>query len=309
MRYRKKSNPDMQRLPYRYRNPVFRLLLFACMFTAIISCKKETSSGPPKISFISDSGYTYHDTSLVIGGRIKVGVKASAVNGNITFFQVSCNNGKKQILLDSGLNRSALSYNLTIIKSSSAYERWTFLVMDRDRNLDSVQILVGKSDSSHYGRIRSYPDMLLGAQENTAAGSFLSFSTSQIFNLEEAYLNQGLVDLVYYYGQYESTLASPNEAEAPSYFTGEHGISNWSLKNETRYDTTSLTSAEYDEARNDSLLLAVYEPTAGKRKAKFVGAGMVISFKDASGKIGLIRIISTEAGAAGTIRCSVKIQE
>lgn len=306
---RNHGKPDMQNKSYRYLFWPARTLFLISILYLSFSCSKNPSSDPPGISFLRDSGFVYRDTSLIIGARVRVGVTALAAGGNITFFQVSCDNGKKQILLDSGLNHAGLTYSLAIIKSASSSERWTFLVMDRNRNKDSISIVLGKSDSSHYGKILSYPDLLLGAQENTSNGSFLSFPGGQIYTLDEAYLNQSAVDLVYYFGPYEATLSSPNEAEAPAYFTGTHGIANWTVKNETRYDTTSLSPFQYDEARNDSLLLAVYEPAAGKRKAKFVSPGMVISFKNAAGKIGLIKISAVEPGPSGSIRCSLKVQE
>lgn len=183
------------------------------------------------------------------------------------------------------------------------------MVMDRERNKDSVQVLLMKSETSHYGDIITYSEIILGAQENTTQGSFFAFSNGDILGLDSAFLNQTLVDLIYYYGQYEATLSSPGEAEAPSYFTGPSGIANWTVKNETRYDTTSLSLQDFDESLNDSLLLAVYEPAAGKRKVKFVAPGMVISFKSQAGRIGLLKITGTEPGAAGTLHFSVKIED
>jgi hypothetical protein len=299
----------MHRKSYR---PLIRSLpiLLAGIILFFISCRKEEPPvNPPHIAFINDSGYADHDTTLIIGDRIKVGISSIATGSNITFFQITCNNGTRLTLLDSGLNRPELNYSLTIIKSPSLFEKWTFLVMDRDRNKDSIQILLLKSDSSHYGGIKTYTDIFLGAQENISTGSFLSFSDGSVFNLEEAYANQPFIDLVYYYGQYDCTLSSPNEAEAPAIFTGPHGIANWAIKNETRYDTTAVTPQAFDEAANDSLLLSVYEPTAGKRKAKYIAPGMVISFKSPAGKIGLIKIITIEPGTDGSMRCSIKIQE
>jgi len=285
-------------------------LLIAGLVLFCNSCdKKEGPVIPPHIEFINDSGYVAGDTTLEIGERIRAGIRAVASGSNITFFQITCNNGTRLTLLDSGLNSASLSYTLPIIKSSSQYEKWTFLVMDRDRNKDSVQLTILKSDSSHYGTIRTFDEVRLGAQENSLAGSFLSFADASVYFLDSAYARQPLIDLIYYFGQYECTLSSPNESEAPAIFTGPYGIANWTVKNETRYDTTSVTPLQFDAALNDSLLLAVYEPTAGKRKTKFVVPGMVISFKSPAGKIGLIKVISTETGVAGSFNCSVKIQE
>ena len=300
---------DMQINTYRKAGTNILLFFLVGLILVLNSCREETPGYPPHIEFIHEAGYLDHDTVLAIGDRVTVGVNAFSEAGSITFFQVTFNNGTRQILLDSGLNKPSLTYTLPIIKSSGSYERWTFMVMDRDRNKDSVQILLQKSETSHYGNISTYPDIILGAQENATQGSFLSFSTGNIFSLDSAFLHQSLIDLIYYYGQYEATLSSPGETEAPSYFTGPSGIANWTVKNETRYDTTSLSPGDFDQSMNDSLLLSVYEPTAGKRKVKFVEPGMVISFKNQAGRIGLLKIIGTEPGASGTLHFSVKIEE
>ena len=300
----------MQHLPYRLFRPFTWITLGVAVFCFLAGCTKENKpAAPPVIRFVQDSGYQWNDTTLIVGDRVRIGIKVTACGSNITFFQVSFNNGKRQILLDSGLNHNELTYNLNIIKSAGTAETWTFVVMDRNRNLDSISILLRKSDSSHYGRIRQYDNILVGAQASTMAGSFLTFTGGRVLGLDSAFANQSLTDLIYYFGQYDATLSSPNETEAPSYFTGPSGIANWTIKNETRYDTTLLTAEQFDRAGNDSLLLAVYEPAAGKRKTKFVVPGMVISLKNAAGKIGLIKVTGYEPGVTGTLNFSVKIQE
>jgi len=301
--------PDMHFKPYRSLMLRLVLILLTGMTFILPACKKDQSSVPPQIDFINDPAYLDKDTSLAVGDRITVGVNASGPENNITFFQVSFDNGTRQILLDSGINYPDLHYQLEIIKSSSATEKWTFLVMDRERNKDSVQIILSKSEANNYGDIITYEDVVLGAQDNTFGGSFFSFTGAEIYDLESAYMNQSLIDIIYYYDQYEATLSSPNEADASTIFTGEHGLASWTVKNETRYDTTLLTPQSFEASINDSLLLAVYEPTAGKRKTKYVQAGMVISFKSPSGKIGLINVLEVSSGVEGSLRFSAKIQE
>jgi hypothetical protein len=274
------------------------------------ACTKEPSSGqPPQVRLLTDSGYTFSDTSLVIGGKVTVGIVATGAGSNITYLRVTVDNGTRLTYLDSGLNQTGLRYSLPVIKSAAAYEKWTFFVMDRERNRDSVTLTLRKSDSSSYGSIRVIENLTLEAQAVPQANSFFSFRELKKYSLDSAFLHQQIIDLIYYFGQYDGTLSSPNESEAPAVFTGSSGLANWTIKNETRYDTTLLTIANFDNALNDSLLLAVYEPTAGKRKAKYLEAGMIISFKDATGKIGLVKIISIAPGVTGGILCSVKIQE
>lgn len=274
------------------------------------SCKKEEAVHTlPSVTFITGSGYTARDTVIVTGQKIRVGINGRATDGPITYFSIRLNDGTQKILLDTGMNRSELSYSIDIIKTSAPSETWTFFIMDRNRLKDSISIVLTKSDWSEWGKIMTFEDVVTGAQENADTGSFYSFSTGGIYDLGMAYANQPAIDLVYYFGQYDGTLASPSEAEAPGFFTGPEGIANWTVKNETRYDTTGVTPDDFDRAENDSLLLSVYEPTAGKRKTKFLQPGMVISFKSPAGKLGLIKISGIHGTTAGSLRFSVKIQE
>lgn len=301
-------NTDMQTISYRITNNYILIALIGLLFV-IVSCKKETESNdPPKLSFISDSGYITKDTSLQAGTRIKIGVKAIAGGHNVTFLQVSCNNGEKKIFLDSGMNCASFRYDLSVIKSVSQNEKWTFLVMDKDRNRDSISITFNRSASNNYGSISTFDEIELGAQLNTTKGSFFSLTSGEGYFLSEAFLNQSLTDLIYYYGPYNATLSSPNESEAPGFFTGTEGLSNWSVKNETRYDTTLITPYQFDQATNDSLILSAYEPVAGKRKAKYVTEGSVYSFTTQADRIGLLKVMQIEPGAEGYMRFSVKIQ-
>jgi hypothetical protein len=300
----------MQTSTYRFFFNALFLLLVVVALTTISSCNKnEPSAEPPVITLVIDSGFVSTDTNLVIGGKIKIGIDAKGNERNITFFKVVVDNGSRQTLLDSGLNHPTLKYNLTIIKSQSSYEKWIFLVMDRDRNKDSVIVTISRSDSTSYGKIRTISDVVVSAQDNPVPGSFFAFQNFNVYDLQTAYENQDIIDLIYYFGQYDATLSSPGEAEAPGFFPGPYGVSGWTVKHETRYDTTALSMKAFDEAENDSLILAVYEPAAGKRKVKFIQPGMVVSFKSAIGKIGLIKVTANEPSTTGNLKFSIKIQE
>ena len=285
-------------------------LLLLLLFPLLYSCtKKEAVRTPPVIRFVTDTGFASRDTTLMAGQKIRVGLKTWGTDGNITYFSIRYNDGAPKILLDTGMNRSMLTYTVDIIKTASLHEKWTFVVMDRNRNFDSISLYLTKSEFSKWGKIRTLADIRLGAQERSDTGSFLSLATGQVFNLGQAWLNQAAIDMIYYYGQYEGTLASPMEAEAPGFFTGAQGIVAWTIRNETRYDTTTLLPAAVDAAGDDSLLLSAYDPTAGKRKAKYIQPGMVVAFKSPAGKLGLIKVTGLSGTTAGTVTFTVKVQE
>lgn len=307
---RKDCTIDMHDSPYRWSyTMVVAGMIFILLSGSFTSCRKDTASGPPLISFIYEKGYVAHDTIVPAGQKLKIGIRAAGPDANLTYFSVRFDDGKSQILLDTGLNAPSLVYNLEVIKTNAPVEKWTFLIMDRNRVEQRVQIIFTKSDSSKWGKIRTMRNIILGAQENQGTGSFFALSDTSVMTLPQAYENQPLVDMVYYYGQYEGTLASPNEAEAPGFFTGPQGIANWTVKNETRYDTTLISAEIFDQSGNDSLILAAYEPTAGKKKGKYVQPGMVFSFRSQAGKLGLVKVQDFTPLPAGSVILTIKIQE
>ncbi len=300
----------MHKSPYRLTAIYFLTGIITMVFMIfLVSCDKSPADVPPKISFLHGDGLTSTDTVLSPGQKVKIGIHALKGSVNLTYFSVRFNDGTNTILLDSGMNTASLNYTLDVIKTTAPVETWSFVVMDRNRAETSISVVLTKSDSSAWGKIRTMNDIQLGAQENPAPGSFFSLNENLVMILQQAFGNQSSTDLVYYYGQYEATLASPNEAEAPAFFTGPQGIANWTIKNETRYDTTLITPQMFDLVQNDSLILSAYEPTAGKKKGKYLVPGMVLSFKSPGGKLGLIKIQEVTPFPAGVIKITVKIQE
>ena len=299
---------DMLRKSYRKPNKVL-LFLFTIVFVCFISCSDEEVSKPPVLEFITDSGFIYNDTTFSIGEKFTIGIRAWDEDDNITFFQILRDNGESQIFLDSGMNCADFTYKISLIKANDPTETWIFRIMDRDRNLYSKQLKINKSAQSQYGDIREFKDITISAQQVTSPGSFLSLFTGSVYNLDTAFTKQSVTDIIYYFDEFEATLSSPNESEAPAIFNGPAGLANWTMKRETRYDTTMITQQHFEQALNDSLLLAAYEPINAKRKSKYTQPGMVISIVTKEGKIGLINVIDLMPGADGFIKLSIKIQD
>jgi hypothetical protein len=274
------------------------------------SCSKDKTHPSPMLYLINDLGYLAGDTSLPIGSKRRIGIIASAADFNLTYLNVSIDDGNgKQTLLDSGFNVSSLNWSRELIKTSADIETWTITIMDKERNTSSVSIVLSKSPTLVYGNITTFNNIQLGAQNNSSIGSFFSLSTGNIYTLSQAFSAQSDIDIAYYYGTYLSTLSSPNETEAPTFFTGVNGIANWTVKNETRYDTTNVSNTAFQSSTNDSLILAVYNPIDAKRKAKYLSPGMLLSFIDHQGKLGMIEIVSLSPGDTGHVVMNIKKQQ
>ena len=297
-------------------NRKWNIIGIICILFILItmSCKKEEGTIAPKIEFIKQAGYIWSDTTLPIGAQVKVGVIASKSNANITYFNIVINtNGTSQIAIDSGMNATNFSFNYTIYKGVNAEETWTFMTMDKDRNKASISLKLKRSAVTNWGNVKTYNSITLGAQNNTINGSFLSLKSGYTFLLNDAFLNQDSIDVIYYYGAlptyFQSTLSSPGETQAPLFFTGASGISNWTTKHTTMYFLTTLTTTQFDQLTNDSLLIVSFPLLGSTKKSKFLNAGEVISFKDQAGKLGLIKVISVNGTESGTAQLAIKIQE
>ena len=289
--------------------------LFATLIvilTAILGCEKEkTNYPPPSIQFITDSGFVYNDTVLALGETFKVGIIADNPNVNLTNFIIRVKSDEFETYLDSGMNTPNLHFERNLVKGIKESEKWIFIIRDRDGESAEISFNVAIDSSSAYGNIFYFPSVEIDAQNNVR-GSFYSLVEDSVFTLNQAFENQDKIDLCYYYDFIdtdENTIASPGANIDASVYPGENGLDNWTIRRTTRYKLTDLTVDEFESAINDSLLIAAYGQSEGKRKAKNLQAGNIFSFKNEDRKIGLFLVNSVSGMDAGTVNISIKIQQ
>jgi hypothetical protein len=287
------------------------------ILSLLSTCKKDENPVPPSISLSSGPGYTPSGSITAVGGKLRFGIKASATNANITNFVVKkiMPDGLSKVVLDSGLNSTGFSVNETFYQGVEAEAKWTFQVMDKNRQFATTSITLYKDPASAWGGILEYPSIVMGFQNNTTHGQFLVPSTGKVYFADSALLNQGMVDIITYY--YVDVTPSPTFSSA-----GETGggiteyyptISQWTTKNYTKWDisvdSNPVPVSDFDACHNDSLLIVRYDDVWGKRKFKWANAGDVIPFLTTAGKKGMIQVISVENDPAGTITFAMKIQQ
>ena len=298
---------EMKKYSYRCFRCAVGFIVSVVVLTLAVACSDESATdNDPVIQLVPENGALVSDTVLPPGASVPVAVRALGGGSNITYFGIRMFDGTTHYVLDSGMNAASLNFNQILYKGNSPVEEWTFVMMNHDRQKASVTLTIGKKNVTGWGAISTLDHLELGAQSNMTAGGFLSMPAGEVYNYAQAAANQPGIDMIYYYGEYEATLSSPGESDAPAYFPD---LASWSTKNETRYDTTSLSEQDFYRAFNDSLLIVSYEPVNGKRKAKNLTAGMVVAFRTQSGKIGLAFIKNVIPGAEGKLECAVKIQK
>jgi hypothetical protein len=287
-------------------------VVFVTLIVLFYSCKKqeETSVGP-SLHFKTDSGFVHNDTAILIGKSFTVGIVASSGDANITNFMIKVNTGSTQTYLDSGLNSAGFSIDKILSKGVSKSETWKFIMRDKSGKSASATIHINADSNSVYGPVITIPSIILGAQNNTAIGSFLDIRNEAVYNLAQAFTLQDSIDVCYYYDFLQgenNVIASPNANIDASVFTGQYGLANWTIRNETRYLQTTITDADFNGLANDSLLIATYNFPLSKRKAKNLAAGDIYSFKTSKGKYGLFRVMNVTGTDSGTVEIKIKMQ-
>jgi hypothetical protein len=293
------------------------LLIILLLLFWITGCKKEESNYPnPAIGFIDEAGFISSDTTILLNDTIVIGIKAtSASDEPLTHLNISIYNDSIFTSIDSGFYSNSINYIKKIIKGLSDEEKWSFYVRDREgRKSNTLSILLKKDTNSVYGGIRHFPNLNLGAQNNDAYGSFLSLSNGQIFEQDEAYNIQSNINLVYYYDLIEedkNTIASPGANIDESFFPGTTGITNWAIRNTTRFEVReNLSFDDFNACANDSLILQntfIFE--AGKRKSKNLAEGNIYAFVTESGIKGLFYVHQVDGLETGSVFISIKMQE
>ncbi|MCK9220047.1 MAG: hypothetical protein M0P47_08365 [Bacteroidales bacterium] len=296
----------------------YPLTFLVVLLLLSFGCKKDENPSPPSISLLTGTAYTPDKSVILVGGRIYFGIQASDPSANITNLVIKkiMPNGTVKVVLDSGLNSSGFSVNETFFQSVEEEARWTFQVMDRNRQFATTSLTLFKDPNSTWGGIFEYPNLIMGYQNNTQYGQFCCPATGKIYNVDSANLYPELIDIVTYFYVDDNipspTFSSPGELGGgiTEYYPS---IDSWATKHYTKWDvsvdTDPVPISAYNACHNDSLLILAYDDVWGKRKFKWADPGDILPFMTAGGKKGLIRVISADHDAAGKITFSMKIQQ
>lgn len=271
------------------------------------SCKKEVVEKiSPSIYFAVEPNFLSTDSVLNLNQKVSVKIYASSEGSAITLFNFKIYDGEKVTSVDSGLNTSAFSKEITFTKGLATHERWVFAVRNKDMQWDSVSLSVDLKPGWQFGPITTVTGIQLGAQQNNSFGSFYSISQNLVATLAIGANSSSFYDLCYYFDNTGdmNTLASPGANISTSIFD----LSSWAVKNEARFMQTTLTASDFDNCHNDSLIISntfVYQ--SGKRKCKLLAPGDVYSFIRGDYK-GLIKFTQVVGAESGNVVMDIKYQ-
>ena len=290
------------------------VLIFVLLTVFLAACDKDDSSVQlnPTINFIQDSGYTWQDSTLLVGETMKIGIQATSQSDVVlTNFNYTITSDLGTVSVDSGIYTQDFLYEKIISKSFAETENWTFTIRDKDGRPASLSLNLFKADSSAWNEILYVGNIILGAQNSTEYGSFFSWEFLTNYSVNTAFQSQASTHLLYYYDFIdtdENTISSPGANIDPSVYSADEGPHNWVDRNTSRFVLTDLSEQEFISCDNDSLILANnFEFNAGKRKAKNLKAGDVYAFND-NNKKGLFLVHEVVGTDEGYVEFSIKMQ-
>jgi hypothetical protein len=285
------------------------LPIICILYLFLNSCTKaEIPEIEPVIHFKIAPNYIFTDTSLSPGTQYKVGIIASSANGeNLTNLIVESNGIR---IFDRGYNQPEIIEDIVLTKNFDETEKLNFIIRNKSRKADTLSIVVSRLLRA-YSPILKYNNIILGAQENITIGNYFSLSNGQLYTQAEAFNNQELIDIIYYYDTSgdANTLASP-AANLSGIISGEDSPQNWAVKRTTRYSREALAIDDHDfnSTDNDSLIIANLFNDGG-RKAKQLENNQYFGIQTNENKYGIIRIETVNGQTSGDIQISLILQE
>jgi hypothetical protein len=272
----------------------------------IVSCKKD--NGDPSIKFLPGPGFTGKDTMMMVGDTIKVTIEVEWNSVDVLeMLDIRQNDVSLQTV---SVTVEKASYNIKLVKGSDETEKWTFIVSDIQGNKAQVELKLTKDPNSIFGSVNYYTTIVMGAQKNTANSGFVSLQTNQLFNLDLAFTNQPLIDLLYYSDPTtQSTLASPGSEIPDSLYTGYKNIPSWSIRNISRFLQSAMSAQEFSTMPTDAVIINGWKEDQSVTEAINLKVNDIWLVKLKSGKKGAIFVKRIVAGDTGEIEFDLKIQK
>lgn len=283
-----------------HRSLFHTLVIFALLSALLhVSCKKDPVPVPPALILLNSPGAISQDTQAAMGDTLHFHLQAMMGSEKLTLLKVKING---QTSKDSSFSSEGFTLHLVMVKGADTLETIQFMVRDRQSQEASVTVNISLNGGVTWGPLVRLQNLELGAQNNTSVGGFFSFADTMVRTLPDAFLHQGVVDLIYYFeAGDENTLASPGANLSATIFTGPYALTQWSTLRTTRFKKITLTPQQFQGCQNDSLLIASYGTGDGNRKAKNLAAGDYFSFKTDDGRFGIVSVNSVSGSDSGVI--------
>lgn len=255
--------------------------------------EQEPDPGPV-LNLKGGFGFTSSDVTITPGEVIRVGVVgiSSHVSSNklVRFKMTATSMNLPSVLLDSVLNTNSFDWDtyLSFLAEPGGVEL-EFEITDAGGMKASRTLQLTITSSQNTER---FNNVEMGSW-NDAIGSFFSTAEGIVYNIAQTYAipaNQAKIDFLFFKGMtLNNTIASPDDVDANT--IADLKLNMWTNKNQTRFNSTSLTAAQFD-AIGASYEFPEFDFGIQTTKANQLEEGDVILIKTQSNKLGLIKIES-----------------
>ncbi len=280
------------------------------VFLTVLSFSCTKDGGSPTIRFMKGPNFTGKDTVIRVNYELPVAIEVFW-NGTDLLKQLDIN--RNDMLFGTyAISGDTSRFTFNVIKTADATEKYTFIIRDVKENQASLSITLTKDPNSEFGSIKYYGPVVLGAQNNIVKPAFISFQdkTGTIFNLDQAFVNQSKIELMYYFdGTTQSTLAGPGSDIPDNLYPGSRNIALWATRNEAKFLKTALLPADFQSINTDAPIVNAWSETQSVTKAVQLKANEVWLVKLKSGRKGAILVNRVLAGEDGELEFYIKIQE
>lgn len=273
------------------------------------TCRKDDRQAFPTVRLVDGPEYIVADTSASPGSLLRFRVEMKGDEYEITNFLIGLTTDTFRTVFDTGVHAMNLEWEGSFFRGFYETERWQFIVRDRWGNDASASLNISLGAQSEFRPLEYLGNITLGAQENQEFGSFFSFQGNRDYELADCNASssiQSIIDLVFYYGDDLSTIASPGANIESGIFEGD--LSAWEVRNTTRLMETQFSLELFDDFQNDSILIATYDESQAKRKAKALQENDNYVFRLPNERLGLFFVKELSEGPSGRIIIDVKLQ-
>lgn len=266
------------------------LLLVGSAF--MVSCSKDEEGGDgPTLTLKQGANYVSENQTIAGDEDILVGVDGASGDAALTRFKfVAVVNNVPQDVVDSTFNNNTFDWEMQLSFSGAGEYVLQFELWDANGAKDTKEITVTVEVAA--SPVNRYDNIELGSW-NDEIGSFYSTSENLIYTVGQSVgsiTTQGKIDFIFFKGTTnENSIASPDDASVQTISTFR--LSEWAAvnKNETRFNTTTMTAAQFD-AIGETYQFPAFDTSTQKTIINNLTEGQVIMFKTEQGKLGLIKV-------------------
>ena len=258
----------------------------------VTSCKKDPVDvdPSPSINFKGGSNYTSADATIGTDASILVGVNASSnasTNKDLKKFTiVITTNNVPSTLIDSTISTEVFNADYNISFPGVGVYRIVAKVTDSDSQSSEVAFNITVEQTGVTVKKKTGIEM---GSFNDSWGSFYSGTNELVYTVANAKLNQSAVDFLFFKGATnQNTVAAPDDADANT--ISDFQLGDWTVKNQTRFNTTSMTAAEFD-AIGTTYEFPEFNATTAASKLNNLVTDQIVYFKTQAGKRGYIKIV------------------